>query len=212
MRAYLAFAGGIDVPSVFGSRATHLPSSMGGLEGRPLKAGDRLPLANGASTRAFDRAGSLTLLGSVRSMRPLPEGHVRVRVLPGPQLEYFEPEALAMLQAAPYRIGQDSDRMGFRLEGSMLAHRRGSDIISDATPSGSIQVPGSGQPILLMADRQTTGGYPKIATVITADLSLAGQLGPGDSISFAVCTIGEALAALLAEERALTAVERPEAV
>ena len=97
--------------------------------------------------------------------------------------------------------------MGFRLEGPRLTHARGADIISDATPLGVLQVPASGQPILLMADRQTTGGYPKIATVITADIGVAGQLGPGDTIAFAVCTPREAMAALIAQERALMAVE-----
>ena len=140
----------------------------------------------------------------------VPDGHARVRVLLGPHDDYFTDDALRALQASPYTIGQNSDRMGFRLEGTRLSHSRGADIISDATPMGAVQVPASGLPILLMADRQTTGGYPKIATVITADLGLAGQLGPGDTISFAVCSPGEALAALIAQERALMAIERPE--
>jgi len=97
--------------------------------------------------------------------------------------------------------------MGFRLEGPRLVHARGADIISDATPLGVLQVPASGQPILLMADRQTTGGYPKIATVISADISIAGQLGPGDAITFVACSLSEAMAALIAQERALLAVE-----
>jgi allophanate hydrolase subunit 2 len=142
--------------------------------------------------------------------RLVPDGHARVRVLPGPQADYFVDGALRALQAAPYAVGQHSDRMGFRLEGAPLKHSRGPDIISDATPMGALQVPASGLPILLMADRQTTGGYAKIATVITADLDLAGQLGPGDTISFVVCSPGEAVAALIARERALMAVERPE--
>ena len=97
--------------------------------------------------------------------------------------------------------------MGFRLDGPRLTHARGADIISDATPLGVLQVPASGQPILLMADRQTAGGYPKIATAIAADMTSAGQLGPGDTITFQVCTPGEALTALIAQERALMAVE-----
>ena len=100
--------------------------------------------------------------------------------------------------------------MGFRLEGPLLAHAGEADIISDATPMGALQVPASGQPILLMADRQTTGGYPKIGTVITADLDLAGQLGPGDTISFVTCSAAAALAALIARERLLIAIERAE--
>jgi allophanate hydrolase subunit 2 len=153
------------------------------------------------------KLGELRRSGDVRVM---PDGHALVRVLPGPQADYFADEALRALQAAPYAVGQHSDRMGFRLEGAPLRHSRGADIISDATPMGALQVPASGLPILLMADRQTTGGYAKIATVITADLDLAGQLGPGDTISFVVCSPGEAVAALIARERALMAVESPE--
>ena len=97
--------------------------------------------------------------------------------------------------------------MGLRLAGPRLVHVRGADVISDATPLGVLQVPASGQPILLMADRQTTGGYPKIATVIAADMAIAGQLAPADTITFVVCTRHEALAALIAQERALMAVE-----
>jgi allophanate hydrolase subunit 2 len=121
-------------------------------------------------------------------------------------VEYFAPGALDVLQSAPYAIAQNSDRMGFRLEGPPLTHSRGADIVSDATPLGVLQVPASGQPILLMADRQTTGGYPKIATVIAADLAIAGQLAPADTIRFVVCTAREALGALIAQERALMAL------
>ncbi len=206
-RAYVAIAGGIAVTPVFGSRATHVGSRLGGLDGRALQAGDRLPLAAKRGTTPFSR-GVRPLSG--QGVRPVPDGHALVRVLAGPQDDYFTHEALRALQASPYSIGQNSDRMGFRLEGTRLSHARGADIISDATPMGAVQVPASGLPILLMADRQTTGGYPKIATVITADLGLAGQLGPGDTISFAVCSPGEALAALIAQERALLAIERPE--
>ena len=138
---------------------------------------------------------------------PLPDHHARIRVLPGPQVDYFGPDALDLLQSQRYVVGQNSDRMGFRLSGPRLPHARGADIISDATPLGVLQVPASGQPILLMADRQTSGGYPKIATVISADISVAGQLGPGDTIEFAVCDMREAMAALIAQERALMAIE-----
>jgi antagonist of KipI len=199
-RAYLAISGGIAVPPTLGSRATHLISAMGGMQGRALIAGDVLPL--GESTDVY---GAVSLPQS--SVVPLPDGHARVRVLPGPQAEYFSPDALDVLQSGPYTIAQNSDRMGFRLEGPPLTHVRGADIISDATPLGVLQVPASGEPILLMADRQTAGGYPKIATVIAADIALAGQLGPGDTISFAVCTMREAVAALIAQERTLMAVE-----
>src|SRR4030095_7588568 len=121
--------------------------------------------------------------------------------------DYFSDDALDALQSGLYTIGQNSDRMGFRLTGPRLKHARRADIISDATPLCVLQVPASGQPILLMADRQTTGGYPKIATVIAADISLAGQLGPADTIQFAPCTLKEAMAALIAQEQALLRVE-----
>jgi len=128
-----------------------------------------------------------------------------VRVLPGPQLDRFTADALGALQSAPYRIASDSNRQGYRLVGPGLRHAGGADIVSDATPFGALQVPASGQPILLMADRQTTGGYAKIGTVIAADLPLAGQLAPGDEVGFATCTLEEARAALIAQERSLAA-------
>jgi antagonist of KipI len=201
-RAYLAIAGGVAVTPVMGSRATHLVSRLGGLEGRALTAGDRIPLGE-----ARQGSGRFSAELSRIYSTPFWSPHAQVRLLPGPQREHFSSDALDLLQSAPYAIGRDSDRMGFRLEGPPLRHVRGADIISDATPLGALQVPASGQPVLLMADRQTTGGYPKVATVITADIGIAGQLGPGDTISFSMCTPREAVAALIAQEQALMALE-----
>lgn len=207
-RAYLAVAGGLAVAPTLGSRATHLVSRMGGFHGRALAAGDRVPL--GEKTR-----GSRLRPSAIRPPDPplsrvlIPmDRHARVRVLPGPQRDRFADEALDALESGPYAIAIDSDRMGYRLQGPPLRRRSGADIISDATPLGVLQVPPSEQPVLLMADRQTSGGYPKIATVISADIGIAGQLGPGDTISFDVCSRKEAMAALIAQERALMAVER----
>jgi antagonist of KipI len=199
-RAYLAVSGGITVVPVLSSRSTHLVSAMGGVGGRAVLAGDRLPLGDPSLSQGMALAPQDAIIA-------LPDRHATVRVLPGPQQAYFTADALDVLQSAPYVIAQNSDRMGFRLEGPRLTHARGADIISDATPLGVLQVPASGQPILLMADRQTTGGYPKIATVIAADLTIAGQLAPADTITFAVCTPGDALKALIAQERALMALE-----
>jgi antagonist of KipI len=201
-RAYLSVAGGIGVPPVLGSRATHLVSRMGGFNGRALAAGDRLPLGE----RPIRQPARVS--GALPSFASLADGQARVRVMPGPQHDRFADEALDILQSATYRIANDSDRMGFRLEGPRLPLKHRADIISDATPFGVLQVPESGQPLLLMADRQTTGGYPKLATVITADVGVAGQLGPGDGIAFSVCSRQEAIAALIAQERALMALER----
>jgi biotin-dependent carboxylase-like uncharacterized protein len=199
-RAYLAIAGGIQVPPTLGSRATHLTSRMGGVDGRPVRAGDRLPL--GDARRSHRAAPALS-----EPVLPLPDSGAVIRVLAGPQDDYFRADALDALQSGPYTIAHNSDRMGFRLIGPQLCHARGADIISDATPLGALQVPASGQPILLMADRQTSGGYAKIATVITADIGIAGQLCPGETLTFRLCTPREALAALIAQERALMAVE-----
>ena len=196
-RAYVAVSGGLDVPPVLGSRSTHLPTRTGGVEGRALIRGDRLPLGMPV-VAARGRRGIEASFGDA-----IPA----VRVLPGPQDDRFTSDALAVLVSAPYYVTVDSNRMGFRLEGGALGHRAGADIISDATPMGSIQVPASGQPLLLMADRQTTGGYAKLATVISADIGVAGQAAPGDRIQFQLCSRSEAVAALLARERPLMAIE-----
>ena len=205
-RAYLAVAGGIDVPCILGSRSTQLTSQMGGVEGRRLLRGDRLPVSNGKWSR--QRVGF-----AARPVFDLPRGNARLRVILGPQNELFIESAVTTLRNGRYKITSDSNRMAYRLEGTLLQHAGAADIISDATPMGAIQVPASGQPILLMADRQTTGGYPKIATVITADLPLAAQLAPGHSMEFALRKRDEALAALADRERSLargleTAVRR----
>lgn len=199
-RAYLAIESGVAVPPTLGSRATHVISAMGGFDGRPLRAGDRVPL--GAQV-----AEHRTRHAPEDSIVPLPEHEATLRVLAGPQEELFAAGAVETLCSAPYVIAQNSDRMGFRLAGPSLTHVGSADIISDATPLGALQVPASGQPILLMADRQTTGGYPKLATVITADMAVAGQLAPGDRIRFERCTLADALAALIAQEQALMRVE-----
>jgi antagonist of KipI len=201
-RAYIAVAGGIATPSALGSRSTHLPSGMGGLDGRALRSGDRLPL--GAPTRATRPVRRSPIPDSSASWA-LPDGRATLRVLPGPQLDKFLPTAWDVLQSSPYSIATDSNRMGYRLVGPSLETPGRLDVISDATPTGALQVPASGQPILLMADRQTTGGYPKIAAVISADISVAGQLGPGDTVTFVACSPQEALAALIAQERSLMA-------
>lgn len=198
-RAYLALRGGVAVPAVLGSRATHLVCGMGGFEGRALRAGDRVPV--GRLPPGSD-AASAELPRRAFEPLPLPDGGARLRIVSGPQLDHFAPEALDVLCRTRYRITPQSDRMGYRLDGPAL-HVATPDIISDATFPGAVQVPASGQPILLMADRQTTGGYAKVAVVITADLPVAGQLAPGDWVEFEVCDRSDAIDALRARESAL---------
>ena len=196
-RAYIAFDGGVAVAPVLGSRSTHAITGMGGVGGRSLAAGDRLPIGPPGRTPAR-RVPELP--------RVVTTGGVRVRVLPGPQDDVFPPETFEALQRHRFSVTARADRMGFRLAGVPLRRHDAPEMISDATFTGAIQVPASGDPILLMADRQTTGGYPQIATVITADLPLAAQLVPGDWIEFEVCSHREAIAALVAQEGKLLGV------
>lgn len=191
-RAYLAVAGGFDTPVVLGSRSTHLVSRMGGLGGRALLAGDVLAIGDARrDTPRFDVA--------VPPAAPPAGG--RLRVLLGPQDDWFAAATLETFLSAPFVVSARSDRMGFRLEGPTIVASRTTELVSEPVAFGAIQVPSGGAPILLMADRQTAGGYPKIATVIAADLPLAGQLAPGAPVRFVACARAEARAALIARER-----------
>ncbi len=168
-RAYVALQGGIDVPLVLGARATDLQSGFGGLAGRALRAGDQLgvgPLA-GAVTPAESAASPYATSATLR-------------VVLGPQADYFAGSTVERFLDSRFRIGATSDRVGCRLEGEPLRHQGPTEILSDGMLSGSIQVPPDGQPIVMLHDGPTTGGYPKIATVITADLPLFAQLVPGE--------------------------------
>lgn len=186
-RAYVAVCGGIDVPRVLGSRSTHARTRLGGVEGRALRKGDVLS--------AFDSPGP----GGPRKFKADYfewAGSHRIRALQGPQFEDFDAHAGADFVSGRYRVTTHSDRMGLRLEGPKLSHRGSADIVSDAVPFGTVQVPANGQPIILAADRQTTGGYPKIAVVIAADFPAVAQLKPGDEIRFAFVRRAEAMEAL----------------
>jgi antagonist of KipI len=194
VRASLAVRGGIDLPEVLGSRSTSIVSRMGPLGGRTLAAGDVLPAGRLPPSR---------MPGTTVYSLPLPRGGARLRALVGPHDRLFTTRAIDQFFSAPFTVTLQANRMGYHLEGPLLA-QAGEDVLSDATPFGTVQVPRTGQPILLMADRQTTGGYPRIATVISADLPLAGQLAPGDWIRFAPCTRAEALDALQRQESRLS--------
>ncbi|MCS0493671.1 biotin-dependent carboxyltransferase family protein [Ancylobacter sp. MQZ15Z-1] len=180
--AVLAVAGGIDVPLVLGSRATDLKGGFGGLEGRPVAPGDVLPLGPAPA------AGPPLELPRPPALAP--EGPLRVVL--GPQADAFTEDGLATFLGTPYRVSREADRMGMRLEGAPLAFRESADIVSDGIAGGSIQVPGSGLPIVLLADHQTIGGYAKIATLISADLPAAGRLLPGAELRFAAVSVAEA--------------------
>lgn len=189
--AYLALSGGVDSPLQLGSRATYQRALIGGLDGRPLSSGDQVPCAligpeapHQYSAAAWNYAAE------------------PVRVMLGPQAEHFAQDAVAQLLAAEFRVTVDLDRMGVRLEGPPLRHvsPAAADIVSDGVTPGTLQVPGNGQPIILLADCQTVGGYPKIATVISADLPRLGQLCPGQTLRFCAVSGREARLARLARE------------
>jgi len=190
-RAYLAVAGGIDVPVVLGSRATHVVTGMGGFEGRALRAGDIVK-------QQTDAAPGQRVEKTKRDYAPLvlPDGGARLRVIAGPR-------GAGLLTAKRYTILPQSNRVGYRLDGPAVFERPTGEMISTAVPTGAVQVPPTGQPIQLMADHAPTGGYAVAATVITADLPLAGQLAPGDWIEFQTCTLEEADAALRDQEDAV---------
>lgn len=198
-RAYLAVAGGFAVPEVLGSRSTDLLGRLGGLDGRPLRAGD--VLRAGAADAPLDpRAGRRLRPGVAPDCPP----EITVRALPGPQEEWFGREALERFFGHPYSVTPASDRMGLRLEGPPVPPEAGRELLSEGTPPGSVQVPGEGRPIVLLAGCQTVGGYPKIATVISADLHLLGQARPGYTrVRFQSVTLEEAHAALAAQARLL---------
>lgn len=192
---YLAVAGGLVVKPVLGSTATHTRAGIGGLDGGPLKAGDLIPVA---------AAGALAPTAPARLVAPwLDRPADVIRVVLGPQDDYFSADQIAAFLGRDWILSPRSDRMGYLLEGEPLRHRNGFDVVSDGIAHGAIQVPGEGRPIVLMADRQPTGGYPKIANVIGADLGAFAQLRPGARFRFAAVTIAEAVAARRAQAEAL---------
>ncbi len=196
-RAYLAVRGGLAVASVMGSRSTYTRAAVGGFQGRALKAGDLLPLAPGAAR------GGRARRALPAELVPTPGGELRLRVLLGPQDDRFTEEARATFAEATYGVTNRNDRMGYQLEGPPLRHRDKADIVSDALCPGAVQVPGSGMPIVMMADCQTTGGYAKLATVLAPDVARLGQARLGDRVRFASCSEAEAVEALRAERRLL---------
>jgi antagonist of KipI len=194
VRGYLAVSGGIDTPPALGSRATYLRGQLGGLAGRALRKDDRLPL--GSSSRILE--------GRLRAdLVPDYSGEPEIRVVLGPQDDRFTGRGIAAFLGGSYEMLPQSDRMGARLRGPVIEHVNGHDIISDGIPLGGIQVVGDGQPIVLLVDRQSTGGYTKIATVCSFDIGRIGQVKPGQRLWFRQLTLAEAHARLRARRTEL---------
>lgn len=212
-RAYLAVAGGIDVPLLMGSRSTHLRAKIGGHEGRALQAGDVLPTgtASPLATKTIEQALEVDdPLPFALSRRYIEEDDQRlastprpIRCVQGPHFGVLNDTDKGSFFADPFEVSTEADRMGYRLVGPRLSSAQGTELISSAVTMGAVQVPPGGEPIVLMADRQTTGGYPVIAQVITADLPLVAQMKPGDELTFAEVSIDDAQAALRDMQRSL---------
>ncbi|MEO6566506.1 MAG: biotin-dependent carboxyltransferase family protein [Casimicrobiaceae bacterium] len=209
-RAYLAVAGGYDVPPVMNSRSTYLRGAFGGLNGRAMRKGDRLPIGAGdvdafpALARMLRESADAFAATPGALVPPIAVGVPQtVRVIAGQQWEAFTGEAQAQFVDAEFRISPQSDRMGYRLDGPKLARRKAIEMISEAVSFGTVQVPPDGNPIVLMADRQTTGGYPKIAQVASVDLPLLAQMLPQQGLRFALISLAEAQSLYLARVQEL---------
>lgn len=197
-RTYIAFSGGVDVEPVMGSRSTCLAAGIGGHSGRPLQHGDELELGN-TLHRAAPKKIPAPLLFDYSQEKSL-------RILPGPEIHRFGFESILKLLTTDYTVSPQSNRMGYRLHGaSLFTIDEKAEIVSSGVPNGTIQVPANGQPILLMADRQTTGGYPRMAVVASVDLPYAAQLKPGDQIRFSEIKLEKAQQLYLERQKQLAA-------
>ncbi len=190
-RVYMSVAGGIAVPRVLGSRSTHLAGGFGGCGGRALRAGDRLPV--GTTDNLSWARGAPAHWSVAESMVPeLLSEHVVLRAVAGPQEDWFDEDARRRFWDAEFVVDSKSDRMGLRVSGDSILPEGPRNMISEPVAFGSVQVPPDGLPIILLADRQTLGGYPKIATVISADRPKLARLHPGQRISFGQVSLVEA--------------------
>lgn len=206
-RAYLAVRGGFDVPIVMGSKSTYLRAALGGYEGRALKKGDQIPIGE-SSPSSYMKWMKKKLVGSFwapwwamahPNYAALGET-IEIRVTVGPQKEWFTDEAITKFFEMPFEISEESDRMGYRLKGEKIERVRSEDMISEAIGFGSVQIPPDGNPIILLADRQTAGGYPKIGQIAKVDLPLLAQLMPGTLIRFRLISFNEAESLLVMSE------------
>ena len=200
-RCWLAISGGIDVPAVLGSRSTELRANFGGLEGRVLRDGDVLPLARGPGSSP--PATGISSWGGPHDWVSPAKRYPTLRFIRGVHWNRFNSSTLQCFTSEAFGVSSDSDRMGIRLDGPELKRKEETDLVSEGVAPGTIQVPPGGKPILLLGDCQTIGGYPKIAHVITVDLSIAAQLRTGDSVRFLEVSLQDAHRLLLERERDL---------
>lgn len=202
-RAYLSVAGGYAIPEVMNSKSTYVRGQIGGYKGRALQADDKLQFNKVPTVLQNWPKEAVTTKWFIHDKDFLPKSTPVVRFIKGRQFEYFTDISKAMLVESVFKVSSQSDRMGYKLEGPTLELKNQRDLLSEAVSNGSIQVPPDGNPIILLADRQTTGGYPKIAQVITADLSFIAQMKPGECIKFSQVTLQEAEQLYLQKEQQL---------
>jgi antagonist of KipI len=217
-RAYLAVAGGLDVPCVMGSRSTYLRGGIGGYQGRALQAGDVLPVGRPSDRsialmekleRTLSPAGYSAAAWRVGTAYLSPfAGRRFVRVIPGCHYDCFAAESRQLFWQQAFQVSPQSDRMGYRLTGPRLHLAEPMELISEAVALGTVQVPPDGNPIILLADRQTTGGYPRIGQIATVDIPVVAQIRPGEDIRFVGITLAEAEQLYLAREKEIQELSR----
>jgi biotin-dependent carboxylase-like uncharacterized protein len=207
-RAYLCVRGGIDVPKEFGSRATDPFVRLGGLNGRPLQQGDEIPIPRISSEKISGReTDKLTRRFVNPKWIPDYDKEQVIRIILGPQDHLFTEKGVRTLLDSWYTVTPNSNNMGCHLEGPAIEHVNGADILSECIPEGSIQVPSSGKPIILLAGRRGIGGYAKIATVITVDIPKIAQMRPGNRLRFEAITLEQAHELLIEQERYFRSAE-----
>ena len=217
-RAYLAVAGGVAVPVVLGSRATYLRAELGGLHGRALRAGDELPTGEPAplSQRLLQALPEVQPEKNWRQARwtpgpdlcPAPRPDPVIRAMPGPEYGQFSVGSQRAFWQQPFTVSPQADRMGYRLQGPELERLVDTELLSSAVAFGTVQVPAGGQAIVLLADHQTTGGYPRLAQVISVDFAALAQVRPGQTFRFQEVSLADAQALYLAQERRVAALRR----
>ncbi|GIP10698.1 biotin-dependent carboxyltransferase family protein [Paenibacillus sp. FSL R5-0527] len=217
-RTYLAVGGGLEVPLLMNSRSTYLRAGIGGYGGRALAKGDRLPVGNMCmrslnllallARKAENSSGAISRWSVSADLIPPYEPNPKVQVIAGEQYDWFEEESKALFAGEPFEVLPQSDRMGYRLKGPRLKLTKSVEMLSSAVTMGTVQVPPDGNPIVLMADRQTTGGYPKIAQAASVDLPLLAQVNLGGKVRFKRISLGEAQRQFIEREKAVLALRQ----
>jgi len=202
MFGYIAFSGGLDLPEVMGSRSTTVKTGIGGLHGRALKKGDSIAFMD------VYRGQRELIARHLPVENPSEDETVKIRVVSGPQADDFTKEGISTFYNVAYEITDEVNRMGYRLDGPAVEHKTGADIISDGIPLGAIQIVADGTPIVMLADRQTTGGYTKIATILSVDIPKFVQLAPGKIVKFEAVDVDTANQIYTNEENEFSEIEK----